>query len=89
MTPPQIRHMAKGILSDKPEKELDEKASAGDLESLHIEPAENGFSVTHHRRPKSTKGDAPVDFQHTTKHVFNHHDQVAEHVRQVLGGKSK
>lgn len=68
------------------------------LESLRVEPADNGFTVTHHTRPKpghkpktDGKGNAlaePYDYKGKQR-VFEDHARAAGHVMKVMGAHKK
>jgi hypothetical protein len=66
-----------------------------ELESMRIEPAENGFTVTHHTRPKpgtKAKGgkQAEPSFDYRGKaRVFEDEGRAAGHVMKVMSAHRK
>lgn len=91
----QVQRMASNIIGNsgkaqQEEVDEDEKDAGdvtGDFESMHIEKADNGFTVsTRHKQKPGKKGEAQP-YDEGKKHVFTHADHVSDHVRHTLGGK--
>jgi hypothetical protein len=60
--------------------EAEQPTDSRPLESMSIDPAENGVVVTHHPKvPERTKA---MDYQSVKpkKHVFTSHEEAAKHV---------
>lgn len=79
------------------EAESDDLIPQGhELESVRIEPAENGFTVTHHTRPKpghkpsGSKGATEPSYDYRGKQrVFEDDSRAAGHVLKVLAAHKK
>ena len=73
-------------------KKYAKKASSGELESIRIEKAANGFTVSCSHKPKPEKkskegSDAPGRWEPPEEYVFTSAAMVAEFVEMVLGVK--
>jgi len=84
----QISKMAAGIMSkkrrypdDANEVEADEqdKGDYGDMHSLNVTHASNGFSVSVHGKQS---GDMPAT--NSQEYVFGHDHPVAQHIRGIM-----
>jgi hypothetical protein len=84
LSPGEIAHLAKGIISEKPSSagttEPDE--DMGELQGFHVDGADNGVSVTPHT--KSVVGKDPADIRAPKPHVFTNHEAAKEHVSGLL-----
>ena len=89
MKPHEIKNLARKVMSDKPSQEMDEPdptPKGHGIESLRIEPIENGYMVHTAMKQKPPKDGKAIPYEEPQKHFFPHHDGIADHVRKVFGG---
>lgn len=84
-----VKGMAKEIFSDgkqsQKKHEEPDQDDMGDVESMNIERAGNGYMVSTHHKQKPSKGSNPTPFEGPKKNVFTTHNDVAAHVSKVFG----
>jgi len=86
----EVKGMAKEIFSDGKEThsskhEEPDQDDMGDVESMNIERAGNGYMVSTSHKQKPGKGNNPEPYVSPTKSVFTNHADVAAHVSKVFG----
>lgn len=86
MKPHEIRNMTKSIIgkNSQPDEVEKDESDQGDFESMHIEKADNGYTVTTRRKAKPAKGNEPQPYDEGKRSVFTHADHVADHVRKSI-----
>lgn len=80
-----MKHTAPGnaLVSEKAIKAARaDKRNRGELERIHIEPADNGFMVTAHYEPKSSGPNAI--YPEPDKTVHGSHGEASAHVASLL-----
>ena len=83
------KEVVAGVMGkETPGEEKSEQSALSDLQSLEIEPADNGgFTVIHRlkdRKIKGEKGQIETHYQQPKKHVFADHASMMEHLGKVL-----
>lgn len=68
---------------DKSEKSKPAKSSK--LKHIHIEKAENGFTVSHRLEEKPSKGGKMPPYEEPKQSVFQSKHEVLKHVGKLMG----
>lgn len=63
--------------------------SYGDLETISIDKAKNGFIVTERRASKPQKSGEPYNYVEPEKFAFSSADEAIAHVTKCIGGKKE
>ena len=61
----------------------------GDMESIHVERAKNGFSVSCRYKAKESKKNEPMPYMEPEQYVFKSAEEVATFMEHALGVPDK